>query len=416
MFKNILQSLLTKGCVALINFLLLIVSARYLGVSSRGEISLFILNLTIIQVINEVYTGYTLIYFIPKFDFKKIFFCGLFYTLIFASLCNVITVFLGRQVQGFEWLGYVISLLVILNTFNCVLILGKEMVARYNFLSLLQPLALLLGLVFYIILLKDLTFNAYVYPLLFSFILASAISFYTVFKIMRKEAHRPPFSLKPILVNGCLCQASILMYIFCNRYSYYLLSSSAKVGLYASASSLIESVLIIANGISPILLANVANWGNTKKSVEITLSLTKVSFLFSVLVVVIVFLLPEQFFVYFLGEGFAGVKRLMLLYSPGIMMMSVSGIISNYFSAIGKLKVVLLCNGVGCLLALCLAPFFIRHFDTNGAAYTANVSYAAIAITIYLAFFKMSRLPLRRLFLFSQDYKNLKNLIFSKVR
>ncbi|MEO6303240.1 MAG: hypothetical protein ABIP51_08705, partial [Bacteroidia bacterium] len=98
MFKNIIHSLFTKGVVAIINFFILIVSSRYLGVSSRGEISIFILNIAIIQIVNEIYTGYSLVYFIPKFNLKKMYVLGLIYTLIFCSLSNVIVVFLNKQV------------------------------------------------------------------------------------------------------------------------------------------------------------------------------------------------------------------------------------------------------------------------------------------------------------------------------
>ena len=41
----------------IINFLILIISSRYLGVSSRGDIGLFILNISIVQIISGIYTG-----------------------------------------------------------------------------------------------------------------------------------------------------------------------------------------------------------------------------------------------------------------------------------------------------------------------------------------------------------------------
>lgn len=176
MFKNLVYSLITKAGIALINFSILVISSRYLGVSSRGEISIFILNITIIQVINEVYTGYSIVHFIPKFNFRKIVISGFIYTLIFCSLSNVVLVFLNKQVQGYEWLGYLISLLVILNTFNCVLILGKENIRAYSFLSFLQPFILLTGIIFCVFILKKDTFVAYVYPLLISFIIGFTAS------------------------------------------------------------------------------------------------------------------------------------------------------------------------------------------------------------------------------------------------
>ena len=281
MFKSIVYSLITKGTVAIINFIILIVSSRYLGVSSRGEISIFILNITIIQIINEVYTGYSIIHFIPRFNFKKIVAYGLIYTLIFCSLSNVLVCFFHKQVPGYGWFGYILSLLVILNTFNCVLILGKENIKVYNLLMFIQPLLLLFGICFYIFIFEKYTFVSYAYPLLFSFAIAFIISSSLVFGFFKKKTHTHDFKLNAILIEGFAFQASLLMYIFVNRYSFYLLPDFANVGLYSSASSLMEAMLIIVNGITPVLLAKVSNEGNTTKSADITLALSKTSFIFS---------------------------------------------------------------------------------------------------------------------------------------
>ncbi len=415
MFRNILQSLFTKGFVAIINFFLLIISARYLGASSRGEISILVLNITIIQIINEVYTGYSLIYFIPKYDLKKIFITGIGYTFLATSFGNSIFSILHRQLPGNEWLSYLISLIVILNTFNCVIILGKEKITLYNFLSFLQPGLLLLGLIFSIFVLHNYTIEAYLWPMLISFFISFLISFAAAIKLIGVSVKTNLCEHRSIFIYGFICQMGVLMYILCNRYSYYLLPDNAKVGLYALSSSLIESVLIISNGISPVLLARVANQGNTEKSAEMTQTLSKASVLFSFLAIVIIFLLPESFFVYILGDGFVGTKNLMLLYAPGILMISFFGIISNYFSAIGKLKLVLVCNSFGFIATLILAPYFVNKYGIEGAAYSANISYLIIAIAIYFGFFITNKLTLKRVLSFKQDYKNLKELVSSKA-
>ena len=411
MFRNIIRSFLTKGCVALINFMLLIISARYLGISSRGEISIFILNLSMIQIINEIYTGYTLVHFVPRFNLAKLFSVGIIYTLLFCSLSNLLIVFVNRQVPGFEWLGYFISFLVLLNTFNCVLIIGKELVITYNFLSLLQPLTLLVGLGVFIFVLKDFTFKAYVYPLFISFVLASVISTFVTLKFILKANVDKGFQIKPVLVNGFLYQAGILMYVFCNRYSYYLLPDRRDVGLYASAASFVESVLIIMNGIAPVLLARVAREGPFGKSTEITLSLSKLSLLLSTLVLFGMLLLPESLFVFVLGKGFVGIKHLMWLYAPGVLCVSFFGVVANYFLALGKPGLVLFCNSFGCLLSLLLAPFLVRLYETSGAAYVADLAYAAIAIATCFCFFKVGGLPFRRLFSIKEDYRNVVGLL-----
>ncbi len=411
MFKNIVYSLITKGSVGLINFLILIISSRYLGVSSRGEISIFILNISIIQIINEVYTGYNLVHFIPKFNLKKIVVHGLFYTFIFCSLSNLMIVFLNKQVLGYEWLAYLVSLLVLINTFNCVLILGKEKIRVFNWMNFIQPFLLLLGLTIGIFIFKSFTFAAYIYPLFISFSLATIMSAIQVFKFFVQKDINSTYYLKPILINGMIFQSSTLLYIFCNRYSYYLLANSASVGLYASASSLTEAVLIISNAISPLLLARVANSGNTKTSIQLTLSLAKFATILSGLLILTIALIPVSFFVFVLGEGFIGIKHLMMLYSPAILMISFFLIMSNYFIAIGKQKIVLVSYGFGFIASLILAPLLISRYGTNGAAYSALISYSIITLSLSLAFLINTKTSVFRFFSLKSDCHLLREIV-----
>lgn len=411
MFKHLVYSLITKASIALINFSILVLSSRYLGVSSRGEISIFILNITIIQVINEVYTGYSIVHFIPKFNFRKIFIAGCIYTLIFCSLSNVVMVFLNKQVQGYEWLGYVISLLVILNTFNCVLVLGKENIRAYNFLSFLQPFVLLTGVTFCVFVLKKDTFVAYVYPLLISFIIAFATSTPVVVNYFLKSSRITDFNTSDIFAKGFAFQASILMFLFANRYSYYLLPDSASVGMYSSSVSLMEAVLIISNSISPVLLARVANQVNTSASASMTLTLSKASLFLSTIAVIVVFSIPGWVFTTLLGNSFTGIKEIMIVYSPAVLLVSLFSIISQYFSGIGKQKIVLFCYTFGFFSTIFFAPYLIRTFGIKGAAYNANIAYMIITFVIFSAFLFYNKMNLKTFFSISNDLHNLKKLI-----
>ncbi|MCW3078246.1 MAG: hypothetical protein JWO32_2855 [Bacteroidetes bacterium] len=414
MLKNIIQSLFAKGFVALINFLILIVSSHYLGISSRGEIGILILNISIIQIVNEIFTGYTLVYFIPKYDLKKLYVAGIIYTLLACSLSNALFYVLKKHIPNYEGLSYVISFVVIVNTFNCVIILGREKILLYNFLNLVQPLILLAGIFYSTRVLKVYTLNAYVWPLLVSFVVAFLVSFIMVLRLLSLKEKEKIFLLKPILVNGLLCQLAVLMHIFCNRYSYYLLESNSDVGLYSSASSLIESVLIISNGIAPVLLARVANDGDNERSRNMTLSLAKASFILSVFCVLIIALIPNSFFVFLLGAGFEHTKNTMMMYSPGILMLSFAGIISHYFSAIGKLKIILLCNSLGFVCAMILAHLLIEKYQLAGAALSADVSYSVLTLSLCVAFFVMNKFKFKNLFTVRQDIINLKELFLRK--
>lgn len=414
MFKNIVNSIVTKGLVAVINFIILVLSSKYLGVNSRGEISILILNITVIQIINEIFTGYSLVYFIPNFNLKKLFVTGILYTLVACSLSNSILFIIKKQLPNYEWASYFISLIIILNTFNCVIILGKEKINLYNFLNIIQPTLLLLGLIVSITVFKNFTFDAYLYPMFISFIIAFVISFIAVSKLISLSKATTHYSNKSIFIIGFFCQMAVLTHIACNKYSYYLLPNSSEVGLYSSASSLIESILIISNGISPVLLSKIANQGNTLNNQHITLSLSKVSFILSFIGILIISILPKQFFIFILGNDFSSIKYYMLLYSPGILMVSFSSIISHYFSALGKLKTILVCNSFGFVATIGLAPFLIKKYSLEGAAITANIAYFLNCLVLVIVFFYANKLPFLKLISFNNDIKTLKELMLNR--
>jgi O-antigen/teichoic acid export membrane protein len=415
-FKNIVHSLVTKGLVAVINFIILIFSSKYLGVSSRGEISILILNIAIIQIINEIFTGYSLVYFIPNYNLKKLFVTGVLYTLAACSLSNTIFYIIKKQLPNYELASYVISLIIILNTFNCVIILGKEKIKLYNFLNVIQPVILLTGLVISIVVLKNYTFTAYFIPMFISFIVAFFISITATLKLISTSKSKLEYSHSSIFITGLYCQIAVLMHIACNRYSYYLLPNSAEVGLYSSASSLIESILIISNGISPVLLSKVANQGNTLHNQQITLSLSKVSFILSIIGISVIAILPNKFFIFMLGNDFSEIKYYMLLYAPGILMVSFSGIISHYFSALGKLKTVLMCNSFGFIATISLAPYLIKKYDIEGAAIIANIAYFLNCLVLVIVFFGANKLSFSKLISFKNDITALKLLIKDKQK
>lgn len=411
MLQKIIQSLITKGSVAIVNFLILIVSSKYLGISTRGEISLIILNLSIIQMINEIYTGYSLVHYISKFNINKIYLNGIAFTLGACIVTNVTLYILHMQPKEYAWLLFLLSIIIILNTFNCVIILAKEHYRMYNFLSFFQPVVLLLGIFLFTHVYGNYTLAAFIWPLIISFSLSFTISSYFVFAFALKNDAKMAFDIRPILKNGLYCQLAVLMYILSSRLSYYLLETKPDVGLYSTASSLIESVLIITNSITPILLSRVALSGNTKKSVSFTLIFAKLCFIFSILAVLIIYLIPEAFFTNLLGAAFKTSKSIMLMLSPGIIFLSFSGIISHYFSGIGNLKMVSFYNFFGFAFTAALAPYLISEYGIKGAAITTNIAYFVTLIISTWVFLKSTGLALKDLLSVRSDLQQLKEII-----
>lgn len=415
MLKNILSTIFTKGFVALINLAILLISSKQLGGDIRGQISLLILNIAIIQLIIEIYTGYALVYFIPKFSLQKTYVMGFVWTIILTFLCSSGLMLLfhefGIGVKEY-WIHLtVLSFIIILHSFHGVIILAKERIKVYNFLNFFQPfllLAILVGAIFY---LDIKSIYSYIIALYISFgtsLILSSLQMVSVFS--HDDQKHLPFEPKQILKNGFFNQLANLSHMLSNRYNFYLLGNTALVGVFSSSSSLIESIWIISGSVSPIILTYIANAKNPNNNSRITFLLSKLCFMLSIFCVVVLLFIPVEFFTFLLGKDFSNTKTVMLFLSPGILFISFSTIISHYFAGLGKQKYIVLANGLGLLSTIFLSPFFIARYQLIGACYATCISYFIASLVLTVLFMRENQLNFLSLFTFKNDLKLLRNV------
>ncbi len=410
MLKNLISSFFTKFLVAFSSLGILLISSRYLGGAIVGQISLVILNIAIIQTVNEIYTGSALVYFIPKMPFKKLYQIGFIWTLICILILNGI--FIVFKIGASElWLHVLfLSFMITLQAFHAVILLAKQNIKVYNFLTLSQPLLLLLTLVFSVFILKVDNINAY----LIAIYTSSGITFLISTSYMIKLVNATPLiteklSWKQVFSNGLINQLGNLAHTLSSRYNYYMIGGSLLVGVYASASSLTESVWIISGSVSPIILTHIANQKDMPNNGRVTFLLSKICFLLSLICIAILVIIPAEFFNWLLGKDFTGIKTIMLYLSPGILVISFSSIISHYFSGLGRQRILLIANGSGLLVTLATSYYFIQQFGLIGACYSASLSYFMQALVLSAAFMKVNKFSFNQLFSFKKDLSLLKN-------
>ncbi len=396
MLKNILHTFFTRGSVALLNLVILLISSRNLGSVEMGRINLLILNISIIQIVNEIYTGYALVHFIPLKPLASLLKSGLAWTVMCVTGLHALFYAIDTYVRDIGetellWHSVGFSLMIILNSFNCVILLGKEKIKTFNVVLLLQPLVLC-GVLLYNIFGKGIT-SAYayffaLYPALLLPLFVSSVSVYRLVKYDRTENT----TTRSIFATGFLNQLGNLAHTLSNRFNYYMMGSFAMLGVYANATSLIESVWIIGNSFAPVVLTRVANSKDYSSYAKIVLVCSKLSLFLSMAVVLVILFLPETFFVYFLGEDFYGVKAVMLALSPGILSISFSVSVSHYFSGKGIQKIQLWANYSGLIITLCFSQYMIAKFGIIGAAYVASISYFTQALILSLVFFNQNQI------------------------
>jgi O-antigen/teichoic acid export membrane protein len=419
MVKKIIATLFTKGFVALINLAILLISSRELGGDVRGQVSLLILNIAVIQAINEIYTGYALVHFIPKFSLVKLYRNGLLFTVLctLGSLLFFFSLSFFSQKQSLiqlkEQLVHItlLSFIMIMYSFHTVIILAKENIRLYNFLNFFQPTILLSMLSIQIYVLKNTSLMSFIFSLYVSYSLSLIISCYGMYIIFKcNDLKTTVFNRAQIFKNGFQNQIANLSHMLSNRFNFYLISSNVLVGVFSTATSLIESVLIISSSAASIVLTHVANRSEDNNHVRVTYLLSKVCFIFSAFAVLMILCIPSSLFIYVLGQDYALVKSIMLALSPGILCISFSTIISHYFSAIGNQRLIAIANFSGLFTTIVSSYFLINRYQIFGACYATVLSYLVASLVLVVMFMKENKLSIRSLFQFRNDIRFLKFL------
>lgn len=405
MLKTLISSFFTKSVVAFTLLAVLLVSSRQLGSAVVGQVSLVILNLAIIQAISDIYTGSALVYFLSKHNLAKIYRMGLLWTVVCILVLNAVFYLFKIGVNELWIHVLVLSFISTLQAFHTVILLARENIRMYNFLVFFQPVVLLAVLCLNVFVLQIRTVNAYIIAMYVSGCSSFVVSTIQIIRILNEKDNRDGADWKVIIKNGFMNQLGNLAHILSNRYNYYKLEAIAIMlaGVYASATSLIESVWIITGSVSPVILTHIANQRDIPNDSKITFLLSKLCFLLSLICVLVIFIIPADFFTFLLGKDFSGTKSIMLYLSPGVLCISFSGIISHYYSGLGKQKILLLANSLGLLVTLCTSYFFISQYGVTGACYAASLSYFTQAMVLILIFMKQNKLALSDLFSFRRD-------------
>ena len=412
MLKSVLHTFISKGLIAALNLAILLISSKLLGGEIIGQVSLLIVNITIIQIINEIYTGYALVHYIPKLPVNKLYKTGFLWTISCVLFLNVIFWLFKIGNESLAIHCSILSFGIILNSFNLVILLGKERIKIYNILQTMQPLILLSSLLFSIFVLKQKTVFSYVYslyPAYFIPLIFSSIAVITTLKNTEEESNK--INVSSIVKTGFVNQLGNLAHTLSNRYNYYFIGSNLLVGLYSNATSLIESTWIIGGSITPILLSKVANSKDQNIYGTTTLLFSKLSFLLSLLCVVLLALLPNELFTFILGKDFSQIKTIMLCLAPGILCISFSVIISHYFSAKGIQKVQLIANLSGLLITFTLSYYMISHYQLIGACIVASLAYFIQSLVVTVFFLKEQKLNLPEFLSLRQDMLLFKSLL-----
>ena len=399
---------------AVLNFVIAIIISQTLGDTGSGTQSLVLTSITFILIFSEIVCGASIIYLTPRHSFKKILVASVIWSALIALVMGFcIRLFYPKLESDLVVHVTILSFISSLSNINFRFLVGKEEIQKANYNTLLQPVLLTITLVVYYIVLKKTDIYGYIIGLY----VAYGGTFLLGVWMLREEyanLHRDTDKnygpvLHDLFKYGFLNQTGHFVQFFNLRLSYYLLDSyigRGQVGVFSRSVSLAEAIWIISNSIALVQYARIANADDREYSQKLTLDLCKICLLVSALAVVVLCLLPPQFYVFVFGPDFGEMAHLIRILTPGILFYCVFLIIGHYYSGTGRYQMNTFAALCGLVATFACGFTLVPKYGVTGAAITSAVSYTVNAVFLFVFFVKESHFKGRDFILTKSEMQN----------
>ncbi len=425
MIKKIISTILIRGVLACLNFFLAILTTQYLGPEGKGDVSLFVLNLTIVQLVNNFVGGPYLVYLVPRKNSMHLLLLSYAWSLITSvAIPLMLLIFHLADVGNFFHL-VLLSVIFSFISINTMIMVGKEEVNKYNITSLTQTLVLITAFFIYVESFGIKNLSSYINAMYFSGLVAATVSLIFIIKHFKKISFTGIVeTFTETLKKGFVLQAGAIAQMFNYRLSFYILDQfheggRKEVGIYSVAVSLAEALWLVSQSVALVLYSRISNSDDVQHSRKLTVALIKIVFLCTIICTGILLCLPSGLFTFVFGDGFGGIKTVLFPLSTGIVIFSAGIIFSSYFVGQGKPQVSVFASMIGLVITLSLGFILIPRYGMMGAGITASASYTAGVLYQFIAFMKEAKELTFRDFLFTRNdfnfvFLELKQIIFSK--
>lgn len=390
--NNIIQTIAGKSVILLLNFFVVVLSTRLWGTEGRGAIALFMVNLSLISSVTNIFTSSSVSYFLSKYGLSKLILQACLWVFAIAVILGIVFHIYDHNTPSA--LLFIAAVFVGFTAFHSSVFIGDQKIRYYNLITVIQPVFQITAiLLFYFFIEKS--YFAYFYGIIASYALVFIICKILTVKMYGKTSYCLDKSvIKDTFLFGWQIELSNFLQFFNYRLSYYFLEyyfGKASLGVFSVGVALSEAIWIVSRSISLVLYSNVLKQGNTENSRNETRITAKYTFYISLLCLIFVFCLPKQVFSFVFGEGFEGVKRVILILSPGILAFAVSNVYGHYFSATGKAKILILKSAVGVAITIALSVWLIPTLQISGACIVNASSCIASSIILFWFFYKRIR-------------------------
>lgn len=425
MLKKILGTSATRIFNAAANFFLLWLATNYLGSAAWGLSGIILLDISLILLVADM-AGNAIVYFTPRRKVSSLLVISMAWSVMIVVALGLIFIVLQSFPDFFSIIvpnGYAVHILVLVliasfNGFIINILLGKGNILVFNSLFVVQMVAMLLAMSYFIFVLNQRDETAFVGALYVSYLITLLLGIILIINVLRIDSDKEKATLEEMLHFGLMTQLSSITHLLNKRLGFYFIrniSGFGAVGVYHSGTQITEGLRIIGQSIALVQMSAISNSNDKQYAKTLTLQLLKLSVLLTFFGVLMIAFIPSSFFTRFFGKEFGDIKTVFIYLSPGVIALSANAIFSHFFSGTGIPKYNFYASIVGLLVIIPAVILLVPAFGIEGAAGATSLAYLAAVAYQWIVFQSRTQTKFRDLFLNHEDLKFIR-LMLQKVK
>ncbi|RTQ49586.1 hypothetical protein EJV47_12240 [Hymenobacter gummosus] len=400
MIRRILFTFTTRLGSALLNFGIVWLTARWLGATGRGQVSLFVTDTSALLLFIGLVGGSSLMYLVPRRNLWHLL-APAYCWAAAVCLAGTAAVWLWRD-TGPAYAAFLLAntLLQAFGSINQLLLLGRRHERLFNALTLVQGLLLGGGLLVGLFGLHWREPAAYYAASVLMF----GLIWLLTWPALLRQADRPGgarrrwrATARELARHSRGAHFSNIVAFANYRLSYYLIedwSGTAAVGVLSVGVALAEAIWLIPRSISQVQYVDIIHRADGRAAAQGTARALRLTLLLTTLAVAVLTLLPAALLQAVFGPEFGGAQRIIVLLAPGVVAYSGAMQLSAYFAGLARYRVNNLATLLGLGVTVAACALLIPRFGPAGAALATSLCYLASTLWLLRAFRRASGMSL----------------------
>ena len=383
MLQRILRHFTARVLTAGLGFAVVWLTARYLGAAGRGQVSLFLTDVSGLALLAGLVGGSSLIYLVPRRNvwllLRPAYAWG---ALVSVGGAAVIALLRPVGVAYGVHLAAV-ALVQVLLSINVLLLLGRQREQTYNLLTAAQAALLALALALAYAGAHWLRPEAYYYANYLAYGLPWGISTALLGRLPDAWEARPRRAragARELARHSRGAHLSNLLAFANYRFGYYAvaaLAGPAALGVLSVGVALAEAIWLIPRSTALIQYVALVNAADKRRQTHAALRGSRLTLLATAGAVLALAAVPAGWLAAVFGPEFGAAHSVILALAPGILLNGAGMQASTYFAGVGRYGVNNRATLLGLVLTVPTCLLLVPRLGIVGAALSMTLAYTA---------------------------------------